>query len=96
MDNRIYLINLYDYYGDLLTDKQKEYFEDYYFNNLTLAEIGENNNISRNAIHKSIKESEEKILFYEERLELYKKRNEILGLLKNIDEETLEKIKELI
>ena len=39
MDERLYLINLYDYYGDLLTQKQKDYFEEYYFNNLTLLEI---------------------------------------------------------
>ena len=42
MNERIKYINLYDYYGELLTDKQKEYFEDYYFDNLTLAEISEN------------------------------------------------------
>ena len=42
MDERLYLINLYDYYGDLLTQKQKDYFEEYYFNNLTLLEISEN------------------------------------------------------
>ena len=32
MDKSIYLISLYDYYGDLLTEKQQSYFEDYYFN----------------------------------------------------------------
>ena len=35
MDKNNELIILYDYYGILLTDKQKEYFEDYYFNNYT-------------------------------------------------------------
>ena len=29
-------VELFDYYGELFTDKQKEYFTDYYFNNLTL------------------------------------------------------------
>ena len=66
MQERLYLIDLYDYYGELLTDKQKIYFEDYYFNNLSLAEISENYDISRNAIHKQLKEVETKLLNYEE------------------------------
>ena len=58
MDNQVLLSILYDYYGELLTDKQQNYFKDYYFDNLTLSEISENYNISRNAIHKSLKEIE--------------------------------------
>ena len=54
MEERNYLIILYDYYGELLTDKQRMYFEDYYFNNLSLGEISENDGYSRNAIHKNI------------------------------------------
>ena len=51
MDSNTKLILLYDYYGELLTNKQKIYFEDYYFNNLTLSEItNEENNIYRNPI----------------------------------------------
>ena len=35
MEDVVYFNELYDLYGDLLTDKQKEYFEEYYFNNLS-------------------------------------------------------------
>ena len=45
MEERNYLIILYDYYGELLTDKQRMYFEDYYFNNLSLGEISENDGL---------------------------------------------------
>ena len=65
METRDYLIILYDYYSELLNDDNKKYFEDYYFDNLSLGEIAENNNISRNAIHKHIKSTENKLLFYE-------------------------------
>ena len=65
MEDREYLIILYDYYGELLSDNQKKYFEEYYFDNLSLSEISENVGKSRNAIHKSIKTVEEKLLFYE-------------------------------
>ena len=96
MDNRIYLINLYDYYSDLLTQKQREYFEDYYFDNLSLAEISENNNISRNAIHKQLKETEIKLENYEQKLQLYEKSIKIKDLVKDLDKDLQEKIKELI
>lgn len=97
MQERLYLINLYDYYGELLTDKQKDYFEEYYFNNLSLAEISENYNISRNAIHKQIKEVESKLLHYEDILSLYNKKQKIEILLEQIDNEKVkETIKELI
>jgi len=96
MDNRIYLIDLYDYYSELLTDKQKQYFEYYYFDNLSLAEISENINVSRNAIHNSLKETVNKLEFYEEKLELYKKSKKIKQLIKTLDENLQNKIKELI
>ena len=60
MNNRDYLIILYDYYSELFNEKQRSYFEDYYFNNLSLGEISDNIEISRNAIHKVIKNIEEK------------------------------------
>ena len=73
MEERDLLIILYDYYESLLNDKQKEYFSLYYFDNLSLSEISENLDVSRNAIHKSIKEVEDKLLYYEEKLNLYDK-----------------------
>ena len=54
MEEREYIISLYDYYGKLLTLKQQRYFEDYYFENLTMDEISENDNISKNAVSKQL------------------------------------------
>ena len=68
MDEINELIMLYDYYGELLSDSQKEYFMDYYFNNLSLGEIADNLEISRNAVHKQIKSAEAKLKEYEEKL----------------------------
>lgn len=96
MDRKIYLNNLYDYYCDLFTDKQKEYFEEYYFNDLSLSEIAENNNVSRNAVHGQIKIIEEKLEYYEQTLNLYTKACKIKEIIKDIDEEIKNKIEELI
>ena len=91
--NRIYLNDLYDLYSELLTEKEKSIFEDYYQNDLSLSEISENNNVTRNAIHKSLKTVEEKLNNYEEKLELYKRREEILKLL---DKKDYDKIRDII
>lgn len=92
----IELTILYDYYGKLLTSKQQEYFEDYYFNNLSLQEIGENYNISRNAVYNSLKEIEKKLNHYENVLKLYEKSKIIEELIIDLDDDTQNRIKELI
>ena len=94
MDEREYLIILYDYYGELLNEDNKTYFEDYYFDNLSLGEIAENNSISRNAVHKHIKSTETKLRFYEEKLGLYDRDRRIKRKLKNIKDEKICKILE--
>ena len=88
--DRIYLIDLYDIYSDLLNDKQREYFELYYFDNLSLGEISDNIGISRNAIYKQIKTVENKIIFFEDKLKLYAKN---LKLKNIIDKEKDKNIK---
>ena len=97
MERVIYLNNLYDYYKDLFTKKQQEYFEEYYCNNLSLSEIAENNDVSRNAVFNQIKIVENRLEELENILGLYKKKNKITKILKdNISEELLLKIEELL
>jgi len=92
----VYYSELFDYYGQLFTDKQKEYFIDYYFNNLTLQEIAENNDVSKNAVHKSIKDITEKLDYYESKLNLYNNKKKIEKLIENLDREIKDQIEELI
>lgn len=87
---------LFDYYGELLTDKQQTFFKDYYFDNLTLQEIADNYNISRNAVHKTLNTINKKLEFYEDKLKLYEKALKIRQLVDNIDEDIKEKIYDLI
>ena len=97
MEKRDYLIILYDLYGELLNDKQQQYFEEYYFNNLSLGEISENLNISRNAVHKSLQSIEEKLQFYEKKLKLYKKSKIIYDIIEKESSQEIKKIlKEMI
>ena len=48
--------NLYGYYQNLFTSKQQEIFENYNFDDLSLAEIAENHDISRNAVFDTLDE----------------------------------------
>ncbi len=92
MEQRDLLIILYDYYGELLSNDNRKYFEDYYFDNLSLSEIAENNDISRNAVHKHIKSTEEKLMFYEEKLKLYEKDKKVRQKISKIDDERIKKV----
>ena len=85
MNELNYLTSLYDYYKDLLTNKQRDYFEEYYFENLLMDEIAENNGVSKNAVSKSLIEVKEKLEEYEKSLNLYYNKNKILSIL---DEES--------
>lgn len=86
MDNVVYFNNLYDLYNSLLTDKQKRYFEDYYFNNLSYGEISNLYGVSRNAVYRELKICCDKLIDLENKLNLYVKKskiNDIIELVNN-------------
>ncbi|QBQ07997.1 DNA-binding protein [Spiroplasma gladiatoris] len=64
---------LYDYYKNLLTQKQQEYYELYFFEDLTLQEIAEQMEVSRTAVHDSINKTILNLLDFETKLQLSKK-----------------------
>lgn len=96
MDRMIYLNTLYDIYKDLLTDKQKEYYEAYYFDNLSLSEIADNYDVSRNAIFNQLKLIEEKLEEFEDKLKINEKQNKILSILEKYDKKIYEEIKGIL
>ncbi|MBQ1770121.1 MAG: putative DNA-binding protein [Turicibacter sp.] len=65
---------LYDAYQELLTTKQKVYFELYYQDDLSLSEIAEQFEVSRNAVFDNIKRTEKLLEDYEDKLQLLDKR----------------------
>ena len=89
MKKEIYYNNLFDYYGELLNEKQQEYFKYYYFDNLSLSEIADNLNLSRNAIHKQLKQIEEKLEFYDNKLKLIDKDKKLIDFSNRINNKKL-------
>ena len=68
MEEKVKISMLCEFYGKLLTEKQYELINDYYNNDLSLSEIAENNNITRQAVRDIIKKGEKKLFEYEEKL----------------------------
>ena len=89
MEDILYFNELYDLYGDLLTDKQKEYFEEYYFNNLSYSEMAENFDVSRNAIFKQLHITTDKLEEYEKVLGLLEKKKKLLSIIEKVDDKKL-------
>ena len=61
---------LYDFYGELLTEHQKEIYEDFVLNDLSLGEIAQERNISRQGVHDLVKRCDKILNGYEEKLHL--------------------------
>lgn len=72
MDKKVEVSILCQIYGKLLTEKQFDYINDYYNNDLSLSEIAENYNITRQAARDNIKKGESKLFEYEEKLGIMK------------------------
>ena len=93
MEEMLIYTKLFDCYGELLTEKENEVFKDYYFENLSMQEIADNNKVSKSVIHKTLQTAIEKLDFYEKILKINKK-NEFLSNILN--EENIDEIKEKI
>ena len=77
MDDNLRLALLFDYYGDLLKENQKEVFNSFVFYDLSLSEIAEQQNISRQAVHDMVKRCIHSLEYYEEKLKLLEQHEAI-------------------
>lgn len=76
----------YDIYGDLLTKRQQEIMEMYYFSDLSLGEISEETGSTRQAAFGCIKRCEDRLAEFEKSLGLLEKRNRAVVLLTRLEE----------
>ena len=73
MEKKVQISMLCQIYGSLLTEKQLEILQDYYDNDLSLAEIAENHNVTRQAVRDNIKKGEKRLFEYEKKLNFMKR-----------------------
>lgn len=86
INKKEHMHRLFDYYKELLTDRQKNIYEAVAFDDLSLAEASEQFEVSRNAIHDTIKKVENILEDFEAKLELVKKASARQKLYEQIDD----------
>ena len=96
MDEIVKLSLLYDFYGELLTEHQREIYEDAVYQDMSLSEIAEEHGISRQGVHDLIKRCDKLLLGYEEKLHLVERFSRIKEKIEQIESKTnQEEIKDL-
>lgn len=81
---------LYDFYGALLTEHQKQVYEDVVFYDMSLSEIAEEQGISRQGVHDLVKRCDKILEGYEEKLHLVEKFEKTKKLAREIRDLTKE------
>ena len=93
----IYIARLYDYYGEMLSEKQQVLVDCYYNQDFSLSEIAENEGITRQGVSDALKRAEAILFSCEEKLGMCKKIDELKNLSSNTcDDQSLIKLKEYI
>ena len=91
---------LYDFYGELLTEHQKQVFEEVVLNDYSLAEVAEELGISRQGVHDLVRRTRQALAGYEEKLHLVQKFIRIRSNVNRIetltDDERIRKLTEEI
>lgn len=85
MDEIVEKTLLYDFYGELLTENQKKIYGLYYLDDLSLGEISEQMNISRQGVHDALKRCENQLKNFENKLQLVAKFNRNRQRAENIN-----------
>ena len=87
MKNQAYrMALLYDFYGDMLTDRQKEFYDLYYNEDLSLAEIAENYGITRQGVRDVIVRAEAVLTELEDKTGIIKRFHKMQGQFAQIQE----------
>lgn len=90
IDKHVEQTLLYDFYGELLTKRQKSIYEDVIFNDMSITEAAMEWNISRQGIHDCIHKVNQQLVQYEEKLGLLERFMKIQKLVLKIEEKALD------
>ncbi len=97
MEKDLELIELFEIYKELLTDKQRELFSSHYLFDLSLSEIAEEEGGTRQSVYDAVKKVKKKIIGYENTLKLREKNNKLLKLADGANDENISRaIREIV
>lgn len=105
MEKTLHMSLLFDFYGSLLTDRQQDIFKMYFHEDLSFGEIGEQLDVSRQAIYDIVKRSGDSFAAFETKLGLLAKHQEqqdfynemlrLIAMIRKADEDWLTNLTEL-
>lgn len=84
IEKKIQIANLFDIYGNLLTEKQQIIFKNYYFDDISLGEIAKTISVTRQAVYDSLLKSEKLLLNYEQKLKIFQIKTEQTKIVEKI------------
>lgn len=91
MEEKVKISILLEIYGNLLTEKQYEFMDYYYNKDLSLSEIADNNDITRQAVNTILVKSKKKLESFEKDLQFMKKQMKIKEELNKLEDTKTEK-----
>lgn len=89
MDKNIMISIFYEYYKNLLTEKQAEAIEMHYLEDLSLTEIAEIQGVSKQSVSETIKRSEKALFDFESSLGMYERINDLSNLVDSLENNLL-------
>ena len=97
MIERDYFVNLYTIYKDMLSEREKTYFEYYYYEDYSLTEIANIYKVSKAYVGKYLNKISNKLIKYESILNIDNKSKRIKEVIKDIHESDIKnKIEEIL
>ena len=96
MEDKVRISILLEIYGKLLTKKQYEFMDLYYNQDLSLSEIGDNEDITRQAVRTILVKSKKKLEEYEKQLKFMQKEEKIKEEIHNLESTNIDKMQKKI
>ena len=97
MKEREKILAIYEVYKELLSERERDYFENYYVEDYNLQEIADNYEVSKSYVGKYINEIEEKLNNYENKLKIVEKFEKIRKIIEEEENPVLKfKIEEIL
>lgn len=95
VDKTVRMNLLYDFYGPLLTERQRRFFEMYYADDLSLGEIAEGSGVSRQAVYDIVKRSASALESFERRLGLWERHQQRQRRLGELEQAVVELMRQV-
>ena len=97
MEKDLEIIELFEIYKGLLTEKQRETFASYYYYDLSLSEIAEPEGSTRQSVYETVKKVKTKLIELESQLKIHEKEVKLVALAESVENQEISaKIKEII